>query len=559
MPKGIYSRLSCRSNKDPFFKPTKHQEQAVQAFLKSKFKGMLLYHKLGSGKTCTSILIADKMLRRKKIKKVFIMSPGSLRSGWITEYCNICGYKSKYLNKYYSFVTYNYMVGRNLPNFNNSLVIIDEVHNLINGVKNRSFHPSAIYEALRESNCRILALSGTPIYNYVYEFALLGNLLKPGGEFPEIRHGKEEVDEIAFLELFDEQADGSIKPRNMTTMKRRLDGIISYYPGAGEEYVPRVDFMKPIKVRMSMEQENNYWNQVIQENKLKLPPSKKLLITDPRKYERLKKLFIMAQKNILSRRASNFLYPNRFVGRYEDEDEEDDSIKNLNKFPPDLTCSEGGWVRKKYFKHGELYKIYSPKFTALLINIVMHNKQKHVVFTFFKKRAGVMLIKSILKMCGIKSEIFSGDLNDQKRKRILARFNDKKNRHGDDIRVLLVTEAGAEGISILEARHMHILESSPRMSKTIQAIGRIARFKSHTKLPKDEQNVKVWRYWSVANPEPETVNATYENSNGDVKKVSEVISNKKTIDEILYEKGIKTINRIDSFLDLLKRVSVTPY
>uniref|UniRef100_A0A6C0EK00 Helicase n=1 Tax=viral metagenome TaxID=1070528 RepID=A0A6C0EK00_9ZZZZ len=545
MPRGIYKGLSCKTDGHPPFVPTEHQKDALEAFLKSPYKGMLLYHKLGSGKTCTSIMIADALLRKKRIAHVYVMSPGSLRSGWLTEYCNVCGYKPKYIKKYFTFITYNYMVGRNLPDFTNSLVIIDEVHNLVNGAKNRSFNPTAIYNELLKSDCRILALSGTPVFNYVYEFALLGNLLKPGGEFPDIRHGTEGVDEIAFMTFFKDDPDnpdGGILPKNMTTMKRRLDGIISYYPGAGAEFVPRVINMEPIKVLMPPDQERNYWIQYEQENAMSRPPDEKLKRTDPAKYDRLKRMYIMALKNILTRRASNFYYRMKIPADI-----------------PDLTVKKGGWIEKEYFQDGALYKYYSTKFTVLLLNIVMHNMQKHVVFTFFKERSGVVLLKSILGMCGIHATIFSGDLNDEARRSILRRYNSPQNRYGELIKVLLVTEAGAEGISVLEARHMHILESSPRMSKTIQAIGRVARYKSHIKLPKEEQSVKIWRYWSMASEDPVTIHAEIDMPNGETKTKTILITVKETIDEILYKKGMRKVREIDSFLDILKQVSVTKW
>ena len=162
-------------------------------------------------------------------------------------------------------------------------------------------------------------------------------------------------------------------------------------------------------------------------------------------------------------------------------------------------------------------------------------------------------------MCGIRAEIFSGDLDDKQRRKLLEVFNSKENRYGNVIRVLLVTEAGAEGISVLEARHMHILESSPIMSKTIQAIGRVARFKSHLALPLEERKIKVWKYWSTASPQEITVTTTFLTPDGVEQKTTQKITDKKTIDEILYDKGMRTVRGINSFLDLIKLVSVTPY
>jgi hypothetical protein len=50
--------------------------------LYSPYRGLLLYHGLGSGKTCSSIAIAEGM---KSSKKVIIMTPASLRRNYIEE------------------------------------------------------------------------------------------------------------------------------------------------------------------------------------------------------------------------------------------------------------------------------------------------------------------------------------------------------------------------------------------------------------------------------------------------------------------------------------------
>lgn len=542
MPQGIYSDKFCGIKYEKSFEPRPHQKAVLKYFLESKYKGLLLYHELGSGKTCTSIMVADKMIKKGLIKRVFVVSPGSLRSGWIGEYCQVCGKDDDYLEKYFTFITYNYNVGKNLPNLDNSLVIIDEVHNLINGTKNMSKNATLIYDSLQKANCRILALSGTPVYNDVFEFALLGNLLKPGGEFPEIRlmsnNNYTDIDKKAFMKFFDEQADGTLIPKNPTSFKRRVEGIVSFFPG-NKKYVPTLLIQEPIKVQMTTDQEMNYWVMVEQERVMEYPPRLSMKKENPEKYELLKDLYIMAKKKIISRKASNFFYPEQ-IGK-----------------TPDLSSSRGGWVKKKYFMDGNMYKIFSTKFAVLLLNIVMHNRQKHVVYTFFLNKSGVVLLKTLLNMCGVTARIFSGELDDTKRKILLKKFNSPDNRYGDKIRVLLVTEAGAEGISILEARHIHILESSTRVNKTKQAIGRVARYKSHIKLPESERNVKVWRYWSTASPAPLSLPIEVNMPDGSKKMETKVIVDKECIDEYLYKKGVITIRKIDSFLDLLKNSSVT--
>ena len=534
MPQGIYNGFYCLEEHGKF-KPNPHQKATMKYFLKSKYKGLLLYHKLGSGKTCTSIMIADKMLEKGLVNHVYVLSPGSLRAGWTAEYCEICGKSSDYLEEKFTFITYNYTVGNRIPDLNGSLVIIDEVHNLINGVKNQSKHTTLIYDKLKNSDCRILALSGTPIFQYVYEWPILGNLLKPE-EFPEIVRGNQ-LDTEAFMKYFDIENDGTLKPKNKTKVKRMLEGIVSYFPGSTEEFYPTITHMPPIKVLMSMDQEKYYWGRREQEKKLFKPPPMSLF-DDREKYKLLNRLYIMARQKILTRTASNFYY-----GKY--------------KKRKDALVKEGGWIEPKRFRDKRLGTIYSMKVVAFLTNVLIHPNQKHVLFTSFKEKAGVNLLHALFSMCGISSTIFSGDLDDSKRSRVLKQFNDKRNRYGEKVQVLLVTEAGAEGISIMEARHMHILESGPRESKIQQAMGRIARYKSHYEMPKSQQNVKIWRYWSMASKDPVTITITVLLPDGSKDEITKTITDKETVDEILYNSGKIAMNRINSFLKLLQQVSVT--
>ena len=600
MPHGVYDKIICETDKHPPFTPQEHQEQLLDYFLnKLKYKGVLAFHRLGSGKSCSSIMIADEMLKQAKAKKVYVLTPGSLRQNFIEEYCYKCGYKPKYLKKYYTFITYNYSVGNRLPNFNNSLVIIDEVHNLINGVKNQSKHTTLIYKALLNSDCKILALSGTPIFNFIWEWPFLGNLLKPGA-FPKMIKGGT-INPEEFMIKFNIDSNGKIIPKNPALFKIKLRGIISYFPGRAGGYYPEVIHEPPIQVRMTIEQDKHYWpiDEWERKTRGRGPPKKSILKKNPVVYYKEMEQFIMASKYIMSRMYSNFYYPERFrsssdpktkdevshIGKvttytykplgktyYSKKDLENglrEEFSGLNKkkiddlikknVEKDVELVNIGWVDKRNFDGFKLNDVYSRKIVALITNVLLNWKAKHVVFTYFKTKAGVNLLHAVFKMCGIKTAIFSGDISDSKRKSILNRFNSEKNRYGDRVKLLLVTEAGAEGINILEAQHMHILESSTREMKIQQAIGRVVRYRSHMvegrkPMPKKEQVVHIWRYWSTSNPDPFTIKS---DKKGDKKEV--IITDKTTVDETLYKNGLFSVNSMQSFLNLLKKSSVTPY
>ena len=67
--------------------------------------------------------------------------------------------------------------------FNNSVVIIDEVHNFVSRIVNKIKNPKSLsmklYEYLKSAhNCRLVCLTGTPIINYPNEIAVLFNMLR---------------------------------------------------------------------------------------------------------------------------------------------------------------------------------------------------------------------------------------------------------------------------------------------------------------------------------------------------------------------------------------------
>ena len=237
--------------------------------LYTPYRGLLLYHGLGSGKTCTSIAIAEGM---KDAKRVIIMTPASLRANYIEE-LKKCGdllykrnqywewistdtnpeattpmsailnlplefirrhrgawfinvtKKSNYddlsdidkrtleeqlnemIKSKYTFINYNGLRAKKLQEltsnftrnlFDDSVVVIDEAHNLISRIVNKIKKEKIIeenkkgekehlplnlstklYEFLMSAkNARIILLTGTPVINYPNEFGILFNILR---------------------------------------------------------------------------------------------------------------------------------------------------------------------------------------------------------------------------------------------------------------------------------------------------------------------------------------------------------------------------------------------
>jgi hypothetical protein len=75
------------------------------------------------------------------------------------------------------------------------------------------------------------------------------------------------------------------------------------------------------------------------------------------------------------------------------------------------------------------------------------------------------------------------------------------NRHGEICKVIGITGAGAEGISLKCVRQVHILEPYWNMVRLDQVKGRAIRICSHADLPPEERNVSIYTYVTGFSPE----------------------------------------------------------
>lgn len=210
--------------------------------METPYRGLLLYHGLGSGKTCSSIAVAESLLHTKK---VYVLLPASLSENYkgeirkcgdpiyafeqhwtvkpITspeerEQARAYGISEKFLDangryfvtspelapnfrslpldmqngirkqiddildQRFTFINYNGLSTANIDklpdNFDNCVVIIDEAHNLIGYAIKESLRKVLYDKIYKSRDCKVVALSGTPAVNRPREIAFLMNLLR---------------------------------------------------------------------------------------------------------------------------------------------------------------------------------------------------------------------------------------------------------------------------------------------------------------------------------------------------------------------------------------------
>jgi SNF2 family DNA or RNA helicase len=92
---------------------------------------------------------------------------------------------------------------------------------------------------------------------------------------------------------------------------------------------------------------------------------------------------------------------------------------------------------------------------------------------------------------------YHGGIDQTERRIVLEKFNVTENKDGSISKIIMISPAGAEGISLKNVRHVHIMEPYWQEVRIEQMIGRAIRQCSHSDLPMEEREVNVFRYKSV--------------------------------------------------------------
>lgn len=495
----------------------------VSKFINPKtiYKGLLVFHKIGAGKTCAAIQIAEQWVNKRNV--IFIV-PASLIGNLYNEFRSECT-GTKYISaseraklgglnpatkryqelleqlnaridkhyEIYSYHKYVDLVLRNKINLKNSLVIIDEVQNIVS--ESGSFY-KVILKSLQESpiSTRIVVMSATPIFDKPVELALTLNLLKPAEILPIGSN---------FNERFIDIQDNKYNLKNADLLTELMRGYISYYPGAPSNAFPKQIF-KIVKCPMSRFQFECY--QTVEEQDGK-PDFKDIL--------KLPSNFFIGLRII-----SNIAYPNKKINEKGYESWEGNKLK-LN--------------------HLERYSIKFYK----IINKVRQIKGPSFIYSNFKEYGGLKALVQALEINGFKNVItdgpgknryavWSGDESHADKEMIKDIFNQYKNYDGSQIRVILGSPSIKEGVSLLRVRSVHILDVYWNTSRLEQIIGRAIRYCSHKDLPLEERDVRVYLYLACA-------------PRG---------NKKKTVDEYIYKIALQKEKLIKQFYSCMKKAAI---
>jgi len=475
-------------------KPASFKLQPQQLFLRDYFtskhseKGLLIYHKIGAGKTCTAITIAESL---KKKMNIIVVLPAALIGNFKDELRGECGnymtkdernelknfsprdklYKNileksdKRIAEYYTIYSYHKFIELcqvNKIKLNNTLLIIDEVQNMIS--ENGPFYKNLKKVIDKSDNkTKIILLSATPMFDKPEEIALTLNLLKTKNQIPIGTDFN-----MNFLKSIQTPEGTNYELQNIDKFKSYLSKLISYYRGAPPQSFPKT-ILKIVRCKMEPFQYKSYRTILDEEDKkgfmagdiLKLPVN-----------------FLLGPRIL-----SNIAFPNKgigekgfasFTGRYLDKN-------NITKYS------------KKFYK---------------IVRKINNSIGPTFVYSNFKDIGGIRSLVKYLEYNGYKDyktygegkkryAIWSGDEPHHVKEEIKYIFNKKENADGSRIKIMLGSPSIKEGVSLLRVSQVHILEPYWNMSRILQIIGRAVRFCSHKDMPRDRRNVEVFIYLST--------------------------------------------------------------
>ena len=185
----------------------------------------------------------------------------------------------------------------------------------------------------------------------------------------------------------------------------------------------------------------------------------------------------------------------------------------------------------------------SPKIKWIIDFFNKNTKGKCVIFSHWLE-SGLVSIMKILDEFKITYLHIDGSLSKKDRKEAVKQYN------SNNIRVLLISKAGGEGLDLKETRYMILTEPGWNPSINEQVIGRGIRYKSHYHLPKNEQKVTVYKLYLIKNKEINKINKYT-----DIEKARES-KIKWSVDLYLRALALHKKIMIEDMLDKLKKYSI---
>jgi SNF2 family DNA or RNA helicase len=394
---------------------------------------LLVYHKMGTGKTLTAVTASQCYLDSFPNRKVIVITPASLIDNFKKGMMQYKFIKHHDRYEFYSIQKATRLLKNDELNCKNNFVIIDEVHNykgtvkIKNGIVNSGKNIYQGYKCFLKAH-KLLLLTGTPVYNRPEDMTIYKVLLNYENDKMK---NKSIQDIITHYAEFD-----------LDTLKCK----ISYHDFSKNDadFPDRIDIIK--KIPMKQEYEKQYKKILDEIEILKLGGGeakllgkvfKKLTDSNKNQFSNLTRRLTQNIDNNLDLNAK-LNYVIRFIKK----------MKRDNK------------------------------------NLKNDDKLKIVIYSQFKEH-GIHLIIDKTKATNVPYNVISGDTKVSERQKIVNEYNSGK------INILFITKAAGEGLDLKGTDAIFILEPTWNENNSEQIIARAIRYKSHENRSKIRKKVRV--------------------------------------------------------------------
>jgi hypothetical protein len=526
----------------------------------SPFHDILIYHGLGSGKTANAINIYNVLYNASSGWNVYILVKASLvdvpwkkdLDTWLSDkdkkhrFANIhfIHYDSPFANKAFMDEI------KKSDSSKKNMYIIDEVHNfIINVYSNLSsqkgkraieIYNHIIEDKIENPTTRTILISGTPVINQPFELGLLFNLLRPGS-FPKTKR--------EFDQYFVDVSSGVpiLNPQTKNMFQRRILGLVSYYIGGTPDLfasstthnveVPMsqyqtemYDYFEKLEKSMTKKtkgkksndtyavytrQSSNFVFPFIDENvngedrprpgKFRISEIELEKIMKTNDLKKIKEAQSGPQKQYFAKIKEYLITLSKYFESMYSKKEIDKDIENFKKYDNYKDYFEKEHDKSKLIK--EMMKC-SGKYINIIFNIFKSNGPV-LIYTNYVLMEGIDVLKIYLGFFGFKSFLdedsqdyfrygeYHNNISTENRQKGVKSEVKKENIDGKNIKIMLFSPAGSEGVSLANIRQVHIIEPYWHEIRIIQMIGRANRQCSHRNLPMADRHIDIYRYKSV--------------------------------------------------------------
>ena len=531
------------------------------------YNGLLLFHGLGTGKTCSAITVAEehrRFLKQSGLPRfIYILGGGNIQSNFKNQFfqesnltkqgeewtCKGCVGNAllreinatnmskemivekinELIHRHYRFMGYrkfaNYIQQlKHVEELEHSMIVIDEAHNIKD--ESKGFTPSKALDLVTtKTTVKLLLLSATPMFNDPGEIIWVLNLLNRNDKRYEIKES----------DLF---SNGELKESEIPRLIHHMRGYVSFVKGENP-------FTFPYRIYPS------YFHTTIPS------PTKPFAITfdEDKTMEKMKTQVFPVILHPHQEKAYDKVVKAASTSKTLSMSDSFPLLTVLNMSYPNGTSLE--YLEKfgnKYDYYKKSVRCFDPDqiatYSAKIHNICKEIKKSEGIVLIYSQflEEGVIPMALALESIGITSDttLFKRTVNPGAYKYCMLTgrpsltphpedsikiLNSLENRNGDLLKVVLITKAASEGVDLKNVRQIHIMDPWWNLNRIEQTIGRGIRLCSHKDLPFEKRNAQIFLYTAY-------------------------VGESETVDHYIYRFAEKKAKRIGKITRLLKENSI---